>query len=304
MPFDLFVSHASSFDRVDRSGWLRRGQVPITPAAFLGAISGSASSQRADGDLWLRHPDDGLPWLAARLTPKGSVVLSCSYSNHRYLRNFPDAFELGLGLAEALGASLFEEVRGEKVTRSNVETLLSPDGRYVRLQVGTFESALERLHQDPGGPLEYPIGPIDLVGEYFVLHLTLPTSSPRNLAELLGAVELPRAPIVMEKSHAVIPTQSGAPATKVLLRPDQRVQIWPSHGEASFGDTATTTIATLHAFEAAFPGYVTFNLEPLTPAIRAELDRRSSGLGVEFYEWVVGSDASSGDAFYEGPAVK
>lgn len=113
MPFDLFVSRAKTFQAIERGGLFRRA-APITPEEFRTVMADGAPATRPDGDLWFAHPEDHSPWFAARLTQKGSVVLSCSYTNHRFLRNFADAFDIGVRIAEALNASLFEEVRCER----------------------------------------------------------------------------------------------------------------------------------------------------------------------------------------------
>lgn len=284
MPFDLFVSRAKTFQAIERGGLFRRS-APITPEAFRAVMADGAPTMRPDGDLWFTHPEDHSPWFAARLTPKGSVVLSCSYTNHRFLRNFADAFDIGVRIAEALNASLFEEVRCERVVPSQLDRLLAPDGDYIRLQAGTFKHCLQRLDQDPGGPLEYPLGPIDLVGEYFVLQLTLPGNTPADLPALLRPVALPSAPTDLAPSHAAVPDPHGTPLTKILLRPDRRLQLWPSHGAGPWSASARSTLETFKALEAEYPGPATFNGRGLDSALSAQLEARVNGLGVDFYQW-------------------
>jgi hypothetical protein len=110
LPFDLFVSRAKNFESIDRPR-LFHGAEAITPGAFRSVMADGKPTPRPDGDLWLTHPHDSFPWFAARLTEKGTIVLSCSYTNHRFIRNFADAFDIGVRIAETLDASLFEEVR-------------------------------------------------------------------------------------------------------------------------------------------------------------------------------------------------
>ncbi len=286
MPFDLFISHAPSFNRIDKSGLLRR-QRPITAEQFGKTFSTLTPTVRPDGDLWLRHPQDGLPWLATRLTPQGSIVLSCSYTSHRYIRNFVDALELGVKVAAALDASLYEEVRQTRVDVTNIEPLLDTKGEYVQIQARTFALAIQKMHQESGAPLEYPVGPIDLVGEYFVLQLTLPPGAPATLGEILARASFSAPPREAQDNFALFHGPSDTPATRILLRPDGKIQIWPSHGKASFAETATTCLATLSALEAAFSASTAaFFGEPLNDALRIELSQRANGLGIEFYEWM------------------
>lgn len=286
MPFDLFISHAPSFSKVDKPGLLRR-QKAITAEQFGQLFSPLSPTMRPNGELWLQHPEDGSPWLATRLTPQGSIVLSCSYTSHRYVRNFIDAFDLGVKVASALEASLYEEVRQTRVDGANVETLLDVNGDYVQLQASTFANAIQKMHQESGAPLEYPMGPIDLVGEYFVLHLTLPPDAPTTLEKLLGRASFITPVQEVQDSCALFHSPSGTAAVKVLLRPDGKIQIWPSHGEASFAETAMTCLATLDALQAAFPkSTAAFFGEPLNDALRKEVSERAAGLGIEFYAWM------------------
>jgi len=286
MPFDLFISHAASFDKIDKSGLFSRGHKAITAEQFAAIFSQLSSTPRPDGDVWVRHPEDDRPWLVARLTPKGSIVLSCSYTNHRFIRNFVDAFDLGVKIAEAVGASLFEEVRQSCVNAADLDALLDGEGDYVQLQAKTFLMALQRMDEDSGAAVEYPLGPTDLVQEYFVLHLTLPAGAPATLAGLLQRITFAQ-PLDQKESAVLFGTSEEKPAAKLLLRPDGIAQIWPSPGYASFKDCATTCFELLAALEATFPGAVAgFFREPMTGAERAEIEQRSKGLGVEFFEWV------------------
>jgi hypothetical protein len=284
MPFDLFVSRASSFGAVDKPGWFR-GQRAIQPEEFRGAMKGILTSRRPNGDIWVKHPEDGSPWLAARLTEMGSIVLSCSYSNHRYLRNFADAMKLGVQIAGALSASLYEEVRGERVTRENLDALLDPNGSYVGLQAGAFRSAVTKLNSDPGGPLEYPLGVVDMIGEYFVCHHEIPSSAPETVVDLLAPLSLTTIPGSIEPSHLLLFSLTGAAVCKVLRRPDQKLQVWPFHGHAPFSECATAVLEVIERVKASYPGATTFNQHPLTEELLQELKRRATGLGVELYLW-------------------
>jgi hypothetical protein len=286
MPFDLFISHAASFDKIDKSGLFTRAHKAITAEQFTGIFSRLKSATRPDGDMWVRHPEDDSPWLAARLTPKGTIVLSCSYTCHRYIRNFVDAFDLGVKIAEALEASLFEEVRGRRVSTPDLDSLLESEGEYVQLQAKTFAMAIQSMDEDSRAPLEYPLGPMDVIQEYFVLHLTLPAGGPTTLKGLLERLKFAQ-PLDQGETAALLPASNGKPGAKMLLRPDGMVQIWPAHGYVSFAESTAACFALLSALEAVFSGApAAFFRVPLSAPERAELQQRAQGLGVEFFEWV------------------
>src|SRR3979409_1370901 len=100
MPFDLYISRADTF------GGMQREPVPrprprllarmfprpadparITGEEFHAVLRGAPATRQGDHAYWVLYPD-GDPWFVAEWRPEGNVVLSTSYSNHRFLRNF------------------------------------------------------------------------------------------------------------------------------------------------------------------------------------------------------------------------
>jgi hypothetical protein len=177
MPFDLFISRAPSLSEALNPGSSQR-QNPITRQEFSSVMASApvAALMRPDGDAWLRHPQDNSPWFAARLHPKGYMVLSTSYTNHRFLRNVYDLLGAGAKMAGNLKAYLYEEMRDERVEK--LDTFLEFDGQYLKLQVQVFNEAMQRMDKTCEGPLEYPIGPFDMVPCYFMFHIALTDLSP------------------------------------------------------------------------------------------------------------------------------
>jgi hypothetical protein len=285
LPFNLIIARAPTFASIDRPSWFQRVR-PITDGEFQTVMAGGSPERRPGGDLWVRHPTDGLPWFVTRLTARGAVVLSCSYTNHRFLRNFPDAFDMGRRLARAFGGYLFEEVRGTKINPLNINKLLNPAGDYVTGQSRVFQRTVARINARAGGPLEYPLGEFDIVPEYFVFHCPLPDEAPADLPSILSGVTLPFAPAEVAPDHAVVPDQAGTPAARILLRPDRTLQVWPSHGAMPWSASATSTLATFEALHAAFPGPVTLCHRALDGELLAAVRTMVGGLGVCCYEWV------------------
>ena len=145
MPFDLHISRAGTFGAIrgEQSRGAKQGffarvfsklavelgpTAPITSDEFHAVMSGAGSSRRSDHVYWVPHPD-GDPWFAAEWKAEGYVLLSTSYSNHRYLRNFADMFDQGLRISEKLNAHLFEEVGERGITQNNIDSVLAPDGQ-------------------------------------------------------------------------------------------------------------------------------------------------------------------------------
>src|SRR5687768_16734741 len=103
MPFDLWITRASSFDAAENApeaapaaklGLLGRmlgggAPPPITEDLFRKIFGGFTSRARDDGSCWVYDPNTDDPWLAGSWRPGGSgagghIALSASYTNPRY----------------------------------------------------------------------------------------------------------------------------------------------------------------------------------------------------------------------------
>src|SRR5687767_10226646 len=120
MLFDIFLSRCASWDEVQSgkppsapprgriASWIfgpAKAPLPIAEADFHAAMTDAPALKRSDGTYWVRYPEGGEPWFAARFEPAGGhVVLSFSYSSARFLRNWGDGFDMALNLARELGA--------------------------------------------------------------------------------------------------------------------------------------------------------------------------------------------------------
>ena len=277
MPFDLYISRATTFGASSPR--------PITSEELQGAMSGAPATRKADHVYWVRHPD-GDPWFVVEWKA-GQVLLSTSYSHHRYLRNFPDMFDQGLVLAESLGARLFEEVEQREVTRSNVDELLHPDGKYVELQAGTWRGAMDRLARQANAPLEYPLGPFDVVSEYLVFHLApaRPIEDDAVPALLERATSGVKVHAAREGTWCAIEVAGERWLTKILRRADGQWQIWPAWGQSPFPGIAATTVAVAEELHRAAGGELRFLGRPYDDSLRESVHARLDGLGVDFYLW-------------------
>jgi hypothetical protein len=286
VPLDLFVSKATSFAELGTAPPVSLSSLPPPPRA----------TARPEGSFWIEHPY-GEPWLT--VGQRGpNIVVSTSYSNRRFLRNSADMFDLALQLADGLGARVFEEVGGGEVTRANVNALLGISGPYMDRLAKTFEAVKARIETEAMAPLEYPVGPVDLVSDYFAFHVTPPRSIVADdvataLAGALGAGRVQRAtPTALlvkprETRGWIARTFGGAatPATKVLVRPDGGVQVWPSWREA-FATSAPVTLEVARAVATAAGGRLELGSRACDDEFLGELTARTGGLGVDLYLWL------------------
>ena len=299
MPFDLFVSRARSFAEMrkavsEQSGLLRRifsrASVPIDASEFHELMGNALTTRKSDALYWVRHPEnDGGndPWCTAELEA-GYVRFSTSYGHHRFLRNFADMFDLGLRFANALQAQMFDE-DGQLVTAASVDDLLEPNSEYVALQLSTWQRTLKTLDAAAQAPLEYPLGPIDLVSDYFLFHVT-----PKRKIESRDAADAIRAAISTASVDAIDERRLGISgndgkrlAMALLQKTDARWAVRPAYGQVSFRRLAPATLAALDAIVRATDGSITFNgHEPDAETMTMLRGQLSAGLGLDVHLWL------------------
>lgn len=302
MPFDIWISRCASWDEVQgrqegaakQPGFLGRllgGGRParISEQEFRAVLEAGAAVRRPKGEYWVRYPQTDEAWFSARWQPAtadgGEIVLSLSYSHPRFLRNWADAFDMALRLAKALRARVFEEVGGREVTQGNVDRVLDPQGHYVQTQRDLYLQVRERLGQRAEAPLECPVGALDIVPEYFLFSL-----HPRNgaglppLAELLALLG-PRLQVMVQQDNGAGVGRPGEeqPSVQIGYSPDA-LKLRPFWGSRTFAEVAPTALAVADALAGA--GEMRFLDRPLTPELRVALGQRSTGLGVEVFEWL------------------
>jgi hypothetical protein len=279
VPFDLYVSRAATFDAMG-------GDPPIRSEEFHAVMYGAPAERKAGHLYWVRYPD-GDPWFVAEWKPEGNVLLSTSYSSYRYLRNFADMFDQGLRIAGQLDARLFEEVDQSEITEENIDALLAPNGKYVALQAGTWRHAIEKISAGGNAPLEYPLGPFDIVSEYLIFHVVPERrvedgSVAQSLERTLSGVKIE---VAAEGAWCAVDTDGDTWLTKVLHRPDGKWQVWPAWGRSPFSRIAETTVAVAEQLHRMVGGEIQFLGRRFDAALRDEVRANIDGLGVDFYVW-------------------
>lgn len=231
----------------------------------------------------------GVPWMVAdyRTFSNGQasrIELSISFTNFRFARVWSDAFDAALKAAGQLRAGLIEE-SGTEITAENIDKLLEVEGEYVQFHLKMWHEWMRKLNMENNAPLEFPIGPIDAVKEYFCLNVK--TDSPVTMRRLTDEVGLSiRLNGDSMKSGTIYDPETERPMTKVLLRDDGKVQVQPFYFKESFAVAADETLDMAEAIHRKFGGEITFFSEPFTSDFRATLKDQMNSLGVDFYLWM------------------
>ncbi len=303
MPFDLWISRAQEFGHIAAAAeapsfWARLvgtrpAHVLIPEGEVHELMAGAPATARPDGQSWwLRHLDYGDPWTLVRFVSDarpgwGHVQLSVSAASHSFLRNWGDSFDLAVAMAEALGAKVYAGEEGTAVSAEDVDALLDPEGAFVQRQYEAWRALRARLEAEGRAPLEYPLGGLDAVAEFFCfyLHPAAPLE-PRQVRDALA--DLPAGTALEthgERAFLLMDFKTGQGITKVLLRPDGDLQIWPDHWPGPFQRVAPGTLEAALDLRAKLGGRITFFRQPVDDALLAELRTRCTMPGVAFYEW-------------------
>jgi hypothetical protein len=286
MPFVAWVTRAERFqDIVDRTDPL--GGLPRSCFEQLGAAHGAIA--RPSGALWFHYPDDGAaagePWFAATfrapaVAEHGHIQLSTSFTSPTFLRNAVDMLELAVQIAAPYGARVFEEAGGRELDRDTVDSLLDPGGAFIRNLGQVWLDVRARLGRQARAPLEFPLGGVDEVSDYFVFQVQTEAPMP-GLSDLLeDAHVVPHGAIIadLERDEA---------AVRITPLDPTCVVVQPAIGTMPFRDVARATLDTLDRIHARAGGKVLYLGRPVDRALRDALEHYATGLGVELYEALV-----------------
>lgn len=197
--------------------------------------------------------------------------------------------DAGLQIAEQLKLRLFTE-DGDEITAENVDELMALDGSYVGAQKTAWRDVMLSLQQDEYGPLEYPMGPVDIVSPYLYFHLVVgrPVEAP-EMREILSGLDFEGvvAHQAQEEAFCLVSSE-GKWLTKVARCADRNWQFWPAWGKSELAPIARTTLAAAEHALAKAGGKLLFMHEPFDDARRAGYVEHMNGLGFDFFFWVFG----------------
>ena len=285
MPFDIWITRRKSFaecasDDADAPA--------ITRQEFEGLVADAPRMRRRrDGDIWICYPLSGQPWLAARLT-KGSIVLSLSFGNHRFLRNWSDAFDLALNMAGPLHAHIFEGPGGKEISEQNLHRMLAAEGPFVKHHRSEWHHFQDKMEQEMLAPLEIPIGDLEATPEFFLLQTRDPLSrSGKSSVDAINALGLAlQAQPSSPQCAVVVDTDTGDHLIRVDVK-DGVTTLRPFHGKAEFADKAGAVLTLARALESKANMTFTFgpHQRPFFGHLREEIEKRIDNLCVDFFEW-------------------
>ncbi len=287
MPYDIHVFRGE-----------RDAPTPITRAELFAVLRGLRDPDPAtsDGRVWAEQT----PWFVADVDGDGAAVLSASYTNPDFLRLLARFGAEAVRIGEQLGARVIEEVGNHKLTTDNVDEIYALGSPLVMHMWETVGGVWAGINQQSRAPLDFPVGPFDLVSEYYMFHLR-DAANPSEAAvrdvlrSALGAHRLRRerpgafSVLASHEPPGVFARMFGrAPRVpelvKILARPDGVVQIWPwwDSGLASFGPLALDVATRLHD---ALGGRLTLVGAPFTDTMRAELATKFAGSLTDLWSW-------------------
>ena len=293
MPFDIWITRRKSLAESASDD----AETPaITRQEFESLVADAPRMRRRrDGDVWISFPLSGQPWLAARLH-QDSIVLSLSLGNHRFMRNWSDAFDLALNMAEPLHARVFEAPGGREISEQNLHRMLATEGQFYKHHRAEWQQVQDRMERENLAPLEIPVGARETAPEFFLLRTVNPWMKPgRGVAETINSLGLSlQAPL--PGAHAAIVTDTDT--SDALVRIETRGEVTtlrPFHGKAEFGDKAGAVLTLVRALEARSTMTFTFGprQRPFFGHLREEVEKRIDSLCVDFLEWMESTDAES-----------
>ena len=277
MPFDIYVTRNKELPTSGKSN-----PSPISESEFATLLNGAPIHSNPEPNVyWTHYPDRPDPMCAVSYK-EGDIILSVSFSYRKFISAWLDSFDRALNLAAALRANVIEEYRSQIITPNNIDKILAQDGDFVQHHIGFWRSSVNDNDARAMAPLEYPVGPIDFVSEYFCFHVPNPKGS--SLAELLKSSKREFLP---SGDAAAMVLDSNRQQVAKIIHDNQknRLQVWPYYYQSPLAHVAKETHALASGLAQALGTTPNFNGRELTSDLRKKVSEKQNGLGVEFYLW-------------------
>jgi serine/threonine protein phosphatase PrpC len=300
MPFRIYLTKA---DRLPI-----HKPVPVDPpelvdraalALELALLGGDASP--ADSSIWIPFNRTQEPGCRAIVMPEEGPVhhveFALSFSHPQFERNLDDMFCVALGFATVWGGRVFLDDDPEtELTRENLDVLLAPNGAFLTPLRDFWNKSRIAMVLEDLGFLEYPLGPVDEVSDYFRFVWHMPDGPP-TLDDLLSDTPDHLSAHKQGSSAYLRDRTSGKGLVCIGPHPDAIV-VKPLWTAAPFALQAKEVLRTVERVEARVGKPPLYYGSPATREERHELEQRAKGLGVSYYRWARDSGRTG------GPVVK
>lgn len=229
---------------------------------------------------------EGVPWLVADWHAPNKepahVTLNVSWGHYRFPLVWTDAFDLGLNFANSINAELIEDSEKSQVTAKNIDKLLEYEGFYVQQHLKIWSSFRSDLEKSNKAPFEYPLGPIEAVGEFFALRFM--PSAAVDLDQVIKRLNL-NVTRVDDILAYVNEPGTDKPLVKLLQRTDGYYQFRPFYWHAPFAEVADNTLTLAENMREEFGGDLWFINDLYTNPVREEIRSHINDFAVDFYQW-------------------
>jgi hypothetical protein len=282
MPYCVWVTRAPSY-AVAHQGALTGALIRDPVDDMLDMLN--ATRRAEDASYWLDHPTGKDPWCAVFLHPNQGplhhVEFSTSFTHPSFPRNMADMFDLALKLGRSLGACVFEESRGQEVSADNVDDLLDPKGEFAQGLFRFWKAGRQRLLVENHAPLEFPLGAIDAMSDYFFFEI--PTTNTAPYKTLAASTPNHLIAHVLANSIVLEDRASGQGVVRIG-RFDRGYYVRPYWSDLPFAILAREVLAAVDRISAAVNAPARYYDHELGPELRARIAEASRRHGAEYAE--------------------
>lgn len=283
MPYCIRITNAASYEASRRSD----ASPPLDRAELVDLLAVmEATEHPEDNAYWLAHPSANDAWCSVFLHPNEgplhSVELATSFTHPSFPRNMADMFDLALRLAERLEARVFEESRGAEITAANIDELLDPSGDLAWKLVSFWKSGRKRLLSELQAPLEFPLGAIDGMSDYFCFKF--PTVEAISFESIAAATPAHLEAHVMASSIVLEDRASGIGVVTIGRFANGGHYVRPYWSELPFAMLARETLHAVDRVASAAGVPATYFGSELDRDLRAQIVAAAQRSGAEYVE--------------------
>ncbi|KAG2382630.1 hypothetical protein C9374_005210 [Naegleria lovaniensis] len=138
--------------------------------------------KKDDTTFWVYDPTDFDPWFVAKFNPPNSetfvasnVEFIVSTTAPRYIRNIMNAIQVAFKMATAINANCYlkDSTKSYTITNDSIRKwLFDPQMVFVKDKQKEWIDKMELMVQKKMAPLEFPIGNMDMIRDFFFFEIT------------------------------------------------------------------------------------------------------------------------------------
>ncbi|MEZ4373852.1 MAG: hypothetical protein R3B07_23730 [Polyangiaceae bacterium] len=252
-------------------------------AALDGSLIEEVMDEILHGDPtnkgWILRERNGEPWCAVFWMRENKLSLDVSWASPNAPRNAVNAMELGIKLAEQLGATATEDMSFTRLNLEALDELLNTDSEFSQELARMWQSTRATVQTELRAPLEAPILG-DMVSEFYAFMFAPKrgffSSKKLNVLDLLATLGQSFTVHSQKGCHVLEHRELGQGTVQLLELPKGELTVRPYWSNLPFKVLAQQTLGVVRRISEETKILPTHNGRHVDTAALSEIESEST----------------------------